>query len=132
MHQPALFHDSIFDALGTAVQAAGGVKRVAAALWPTLATEAACARLRGALNPEHAQKLCPLELVAIGRLARVAGDSSVMRYLAAEWGFAEPQPIEPEDQRAQLQREFVESVRKLEQIRTRLERVETTQIRSIR
>jgi hypothetical protein len=106
MHQPALFHDSIFDALGTAVQAAGGVKKVSAALWPTLDTASATARLRGALNPDHAQKLCPLEVLAIGRLAKAAGEHSVMRYLAAEWGYAEPQPIEPADQAQQLDTEI--------------------------
>jgi hypothetical protein len=52
--QQDLWHDTIFDALGAAVQAAGGAKKVAAKLWPALDTTSANARLRAGLNPDHA------------------------------------------------------------------------------
>jgi hypothetical protein len=84
--QHELWHDTIFDALGAAVQAAGGAKKVAAKLWPALDSTSANARLRAGLNPEHAQKLCLLEVLMILRLAIDAGDASVMEYLARELG----------------------------------------------
>lgn len=81
MNQSELWHDTILDAVGAAVQAAGGVKRVAANLWPTLGDTAA-QRLRSCLNPDHAQKLCPLELEAIVRMAATHGDYSIPRFVA--------------------------------------------------
>lgn len=85
--QVELWHDTIFDALGAAVQAAGGAKKVAGKLWPALDSTSATARLRGCLNPEHAQKLCPEEFVMLVRLAREVGDSSVMEFMARELGY---------------------------------------------
>jgi len=96
MNQTTLWHDTIFDALGTAVQAAGGTKRVAGRLWPTLGSDIATARLRSALNPEHPQKLCPEELVVIGRMARDVGDNSLMEFLGRELA-NEVTPIAPAD-----------------------------------
>lgn len=85
--QQVLWHDTIFDALGAAVQAAGGAKKIAGKLWPALDSTSATARLRAGLNPEHAQKLCLLEVQMILRLAMEAGNASVMEYLARELGF---------------------------------------------
>jgi hypothetical protein len=86
MQQSSLWHDSIFDALGASVQAAGGVKKVASQLWPALDTSSATARLRAGMNPDHAQKLCLLEMQMILRLALDAGDTSVLEYLAKDLG----------------------------------------------
>lgn len=91
MNQTTLWHDTIFDALGAAVQAAGGTKKVANKLWPAMDSTSATARLRSALNPEHAQKLDPDELVAIARLGKEANDNGVMAFLARELGYS----IEP-------------------------------------
>lgn len=85
MIQSELWHDTVFDALGTAIQAAGGIKRVAAALWPAVDPASAASRLRGALSPEHAQKIDPAELSMIGKLAREAGDMSLPQFFAREW-----------------------------------------------
>lgn len=92
--QQQLWHETIFDALGAAANAAGGPKRVAAQLWPALDATSASARLRGCLNPDHAQKLCPAELLMLMRIARDAGDNSVMEFFARELGY-EIQPLAP-------------------------------------
>jgi hypothetical protein len=84
--QQVLWHDTIFDALGADVQAAGGVKKVASKVWPSLDIASATARLRAGLNPEHAQKLCLLEMQMIMRLALDAGSCSVLQYLARDFG----------------------------------------------
>lgn len=85
--QQVLWHDSILDALGAAVQAAGGIKRVAGKLWPALDATSAAARLRACLNPDHAQKLDPEETDMIIGLAADADDHSVMQYLARKHGY---------------------------------------------
>lgn len=84
MEQPALWDDNILDALGGAVQTAGGVKRVASKLWPTLDPSIAAARLRSGLNPDHAQKLDPDEFLAIAKLGRDCGDTGLLEFLARE------------------------------------------------
>lgn len=101
--QQQLWHDTIFDAIGAAVQAAGGVKRVASKLWPALDSTSATARLRAAMNPEHAQKLCLSEFHMLGQLAKDAGDTSIMDFLARTWGF-EVQSLEPKDAKKRAKR----------------------------
>lgn len=128
MNQPALFHDSILDAIGAAVASCGGFKKVAAKLYGDgLDITTATTRLRNSLNPEHLQKLCPQELLSLARIAREQGDHSIMQYLAQELGYSVT-PIDPETERDKLQREFIESVKRCEQLARRLER---TNVRSV-
>jgi hypothetical protein len=103
MQQSTLWHDTIFDALGGAVQAAGGTKRVAAKLWPTLDVSTAAARLRAGLNPDHAQKLDPDEQRLIARMGKEAGDHSVMEFLARDLGY-EIKPLKAADSKRRARR----------------------------
>jgi len=82
--QQVLWHDTLDDATGAAVQAAGGIKKVASKLWPALDLESAGAKLRACLNPEHAQKLSSAEWLLIGKLSRDAGDNALMEFLGRE------------------------------------------------
>src|ERR1700730_16894009 len=107
-HQAALFHDSIYDALKADVSAAGGIKEVARRLWPAHAD--AAAKLRACLADGHAQKLDIEEILAIkgfakavGSFATVTHESQVLAF-KVEW-------IAPEDEKAELQRQFIENVR---------------------
>lgn len=115
--QTVLWHDTIYDALGTAVQAAGGTKRVAPKLWPTLGSTSAEARLRCSLNPEHQQKLDPSELLAIAFLGKEAGDNSLMDFLARELGY-EVRPLAPAEAKKRLKRSrrlaLLEELKRLE------------------
>lgn len=101
--QQELWHDTIFDALGAAVQAAGGAKKVAGKLWPALDSTSANARLRCGLNPDHAQKLCLQEVLLILRMAKDSGDTSVMDFLARELGF-EIKPLSPAESKKRARR----------------------------
>jgi hypothetical protein len=102
--QSVLWHDdAIYDALGSAVQAAGGTKRVACRLWPTLGAEVAAARLRSCLNVDHAQKLDPDEFLAIARIGKEAGENSVMEFLARELGY-EIKALSPAEAKKQAKR----------------------------
>jgi len=93
--QSTLWHDCLEDAIGTAVQALGGVKAVAKMLWPVLADqkpETAATRLRSCLNPEKSDKFSPDELLLLIRAAGDIGDHSIMLYIARE-GRYEVAPI---------------------------------------
>ncbi len=123
--QATLWHECMLDALGSAIAAAGGFKVVAGKLWPMHKPETGYARLKACLDRNKPEKLDPEEVVLVIRLARQAGDHSVMRYLCQELGYTAPTAIEPEDRRTELQAEFNESVRRLEQIQKAMARLPT-------
>jgi len=124
MSQPALFVESLADAIREVVRACGGTKVVASRLWPEKAPEAAARILLDCLNEGRSEKLSPDQVLLLARMGRERGCHAVMSYYAAECGYAPPQPIEPEDERAQLQREYIESVKLLSVLSMRLERVD--------
>lgn len=101
--QGELWHETIFDALGTAVKAAGGPKKVVPKLWPSCDESTAVTRLRDALNPDRSQKLCPAELLSLMRLAKEAGDNSVMDFLARDLGY-ELKPLAPAEAKKRAKR----------------------------
>lgn len=117
MQQGELWHDNILDALGAAVQAAGGFKSVAARIWPALDLSTATTRLRASLNPDHAQKLCPEELLHVARLGKESGDHSIMNFLARELGYQLEalSPVETKKRAARTRRlALLDELRRLE------------------
>lgn len=111
--QAVLFHESLEDALAEIAGACGGRKAFAAAMWPNKAPRDAHNRLDACLNRERPEKFDLDELLYILRRGRAAGCHVALNFLARECGYADPQPVDPEDERAKLQREFAESVRQL-------------------
>lgn len=112
MNQGALFHDTIYDALGADISAAGGFKTVAGKLWPSESPTSAAAKLRNAINPEQQQKLCPEEVMQIKRLAQIAGSFATVQYEAQQLGYAVTW-IEPEDELQRIERENNELLKAL-------------------
>ena len=122
--QPVLFVESFTDALREVVRACGGSKVVGAKLWPEKAPDAAARLLQDCLNDTRAEKLSPDQVLLLTRMGRERGCHAVMAFLAGECGYAPPQPIEPEDERAALQREYIEATKVLATLATRLDRLE--------
>lgn len=118
--QIPLFVEDYHEAIRATVQALGGFKRVGSDLKPDLAVEAAGRWLADCCNPDKREKLSLTELAYIRKAARQAGVHVLMAYEAREAGYVEPQPIAPEDEAAQLQREFIASVKALEAIQRRM------------
>lgn len=125
MNQTALWHDTIFDALGADIAAAGGFKVVASKLWPSSDPATAATKLRNAVNPEQAQKLCPDEVLQIKRLAKEAGSTATIAYEAHQLAY-EITWINPEDELERIERENNELLKALlkrqeraEQLRSR-------------
>jgi hypothetical protein len=85
--QIALFHDSVYAALQTAINAIGGAKRVAAELWPTLSADVAYGRLRHCLQEDRPEKLSPNEVLHIARRAADVGCHAVADYFGRECGY---------------------------------------------
>lgn len=122
MDQPSLFHETFTEALGDCVRALGGNKAVGATLWPEKSIEDARRSLLDALNPDRAQKLSPEQVLLIVSEAAKRGCLAGVAYITRASRCAEPQPVEPEDERAALQREFVQATADMKRLFTRMER----------
>jgi nitroreductase len=117
-HQGALFHDSLADAIGADIAAAGGFKAVAGRLWP--AESNAAQKLRNCLNADQPHKLSPDEVLEIKKLAYEHGATNTVDYEAQQLGY-ETVWVDPKDQAEALRKE----VRDLMEIVSRkLDRIE--------
>lgn len=121
--QIPLFYDTYEDAIRDCVTALGGFKRVGATLWPAMPADDAGRKLSACLNTDKREKLDLGELRLIRCEARKAGVHILAHYEARDAGYTEPQPINPEDEAAQLRREFIASVKALEALQVRMARV---------
>lgn len=130
MDTPSLFVESIEEAIAEVARACGGRKAFAVAMWPSLPVRDAHNRFDACLNPERREKFDLCDLLYIAKRGREAGCHSLMLYLARETGYTDPQPIEPEDERDQLRRDYIATVKMQQQIADRLERLERTTLRS--
>lgn len=119
--QQALFHEDINSALQGLVAALGGAKAVGSRLFPDLPIDGAARRLLDAVNPDRAQQLSQTQFVTLLRWGREAGYHGVMEYVADEAGYTKPAPRSPEDERADLQRQYIDAVRMIQQLGKRLE-----------
>ena len=113
--------ESLDDALVECVKAAGGSKVVGARLWPAKMVDAAQRHLLNCLKEGRAEHLKPDEVLLILRLAREAGCHTGMAFLAHSLGYSVPTPVDPRDEVAQLQREFIAANAEM---RARAERLE--------
>lgn len=122
MEQVTLWHEDIYEALATDIQACGGNKTVGHCLWPEKSPSKAGADLSTCLNRARSEKLSPEQLVLVIGMARAAGSYATINFIADTTNFEKPVPVEPEGEHARLQREFNTRARDLQKM---LERMET-------
>lgn len=113
--------EGLTEALIECVKALGGSKQVGPVLWPEKAPDAAQRALLDCLNADRPAHLSPEQVVLILRLSRERGIHSGMHFLCGALSYAPPVPIEPEDERDELMREFVEMGRRMERIGERIQ-----------
>ncbi len=109
--QPALFYESINDVLREVVQALGGAKKVGAMMRPQKLIDEAGRWVSDCLNPDRREKFDPEEVQFLLREARKIGMHSAINYICGDAGYSNPQPVEPEDEKARLMREFIEATK---------------------
>lgn len=122
MEQTPLFHEDIYAATAHVVAALGGFKQAGHMLWPSLSPDNAGRKLANCLNGERPENLKPEELMQVFKEARKHGIHSGMDYLASECGY-HCTPFEPEDEAAELQRQFIQSVKAQAEMLKRMERL---------
>ena len=118
-----LFCETVEEAIDEVCKAHGGRKKSAVELWPSMGVREAHNRMDACLNPERREKFDPAEITWFIKLGRQIGCHSMMRHFAQEGGYQEPVPIEPEDERARLQREYIDAVARFERLQTNLIKV---------
>lgn len=123
-------NDSITESLIDCVKAAGGSKVVGHRLWPEVAADAAQRKLLDCLNGERPAHLTPDQMLLVLRLARERGCHAGMAFIAASLGYAEPVPIEPKDEAAELQRQYIEAARAMAKIAERIESLHRPNLRA--
>lgn len=129
--QPALFHESVNDALREIVQALGGTKKAGPMMRPQKSADEAGRWVSDCLNPDRREKFDPEEVLFLLREARKIGVHTAINFVCADAGYGNPQPIEPEDERAQLMREFIEAQKLAKQNLDRMERMNAGAIRAV-
>lgn len=115
--------ESLNQALVECVKAAGGSATVGPKLWPEKTREAAQRTLLDCLSEDRPAKLSPEQVLLILRLAREKGFHDGMNFIAADLGYGTPVPIEPKDEVAELQRQFIEAVAEQKRNTDRIEKV---------
>lgn len=118
--QLPMFYETYEDAIRDTITGLGGMKVVGNMLWPALPVDDAGRRLAHCLNSEKREKLSPGELQLIRRAARKAGIHILAFYECRDAGYAEPNPINPADEAAQLQKQFIQAVENLKEIQALL------------
>jgi hypothetical protein len=99
--------ESLNDALIAVVKAVGGSKKVAPLLWPEKSTDEAARLLCDCLNVERNQKISPDQALFIIGLGKKNNVHIGIEHICDSLSYSIPTPIEPEDQKASLMREFI-------------------------
>lgn len=120
--QPSLFYDSYEDAVRDTALALGGLKSVGVSLWPAMPADEAGRKLAACLDGAKREKLSLGELALIRREARKQGVHILATYEMRDAGYADPLPIAPEDEAAQLQREYIAAVKAMGELQARISR----------
>lgn len=122
MTTPSLFHESITDALREVVQALGGFKKVGASMRQDRTPDEAARWVADCLNTDRREHFDPDQVLWLLREGRRVGCHAAATYLMREAGYADPLPIEPEDEKARLEREFIAAAKTVSGIADRLAR----------
>ncbi|CAN5859156.1 hypothetical protein BH11PSE13_BH11PSE13_12370 [soil metagenome] len=115
--------ESLTDALVECVRACGGSKAVGPVLWPEKTPDAAQRLLLDCLNDDRPAKLSPEQLLLVLRLARQRGHHGGINYIAGDLGYGTPVPIEPRDEIADLQRQYIEAARTMSKMADRIDKL---------
>lgn len=113
--QPNLFGDTIYDALEQMVASLGGNKRVGYELWPEEGPEKAGQRLRDCLNPKHRLVLKPEDIIQLLQMGQAKGYHEAMAHICDECDYEQPEPINREQQVAELQKDFINRATELQE-----------------
>lgn len=112
----------IQEAIAQSVDAAGGASVVGPLLWPDKDRKSATRLMNACLSPIHRERVSPTQMLQIFKLARAKGCTVGIDCLLSEVGCDRSKHIMPEDDIADLQRAYIETVKAQAKIAERMER----------
>jgi hypothetical protein len=115
--------ESLNQALIECVKAAGGSKTVGALLWPEKPINDAQRLLLACLNEDRNEKLNPDQALLIISKAKESGSHIGIEFLCSSLSYSIPHPIEPEDEKAKLMRDFITAQKAMTAITEKLANV---------
>lgn len=124
MNQQTLWHDTPEEALRALVDGLGGPKAVGAQLFPEKTMEDARRTVLKWCDAERNDKPSLEQLLFLLKKGREQGCHVFAAFLMSQAGYAEPTPVEPRDEAAELQRAFIRSVAEQKALLERLQRVQ--------
>ena len=130
MLQEVLFHESILDALRAVVERAGGAKAVGLKLRPSKSADEAGRWVLDCLNASRPERFAPDDVLFLLKIGRENEFHGAMQYLANECGY-DVRPIEPADEHAKLQWDYIEAVKLQAKIAARLEKLALPTIKAV-
>jgi hypothetical protein len=129
--QDELFYEDLDAVMAHLVAALGGNKRVGSQLFPEEPVDQAARRLADCLNPDRPQFLKGKQILWLLTEARKKGIHTGMAFICGEAGYAAPQPVEPEDEAAELQRQFIAAQQSMQSMLKRMEKLALPQMRAV-
>ena len=120
--QTPLFHEDIFESIRTVVMALGGSKKVGSMLWPEKSPGQAGELLSNCLNQTRQEKLDPEQVLFLLVQGQRVGCHAIADFIGQQAGYR-LLPVEPEDERAELQKQVVAASRAFGSLVERLERL---------
>lgn len=133
MSQPDLFYENFYEALSDDVKAVGGLKAVGKLFYPEKDAASAGRALADKLNPERRERLTDEQERLIIRQAREArGFSAALCFICDDTGFERPRALNPENEQARLQREFIAAVHEAKHLGDRLERLTQPPLQAVK
>ncbi len=115
--------ETVNDTLIEVVKALGGSKVVGLKLWPELLVDQAQRKLLDCLNTERPARLDPEQVAFLFRLEREAGLSTGFNAFCRMNGYEATKAFIVEDEKARLQREFIEAQKSMQAMLERMERL---------
>lgn len=101
--------ESFNDALVDCIKATGSSKEYGALLWPEKSIKDAQNLLLACLNNDRAEKLLPDQALLIIRIAKEKGCHIGIEFICHSLSYSIPTPIEPENEKSELMREFIQA-----------------------
>lgn len=114
------FYESAEEALKACVSALGGAKVVGAALFPDKTIDNARDYLLACLNHDRPEKLSYSQIIYIFAKAKDAGFHAGFNYFAGACQYAAT-PVDPEDEKLHLQRDYVNAVQHISKLTEKLQ-----------
>lgn len=117
----------IHEAIAQSVDAAGGTSVVGPHLWPDKDRKSAERLMRACLDPARRERVNPEQMLEVFKLARAKGCTVGIDCLLSEIGCERAHFLTPEQDLADLQRAYIDTVKTQSELADRIE-IATTRI----